>query len=159
GVLRQMPKREQTLLFSATMPSEIRRLADDILREPIEIFINPQVTAAPSVTHAVWHVPHAEKRALVERVLSQDTTRRAIIFTRTKHGADRVCRRLVGSGFSAGAIHGDKSQGARERALRAFREGTMRVLVATDIAARGIDVDDIGLVVNYDLPTIAESYV
>jgi ATP-dependent RNA helicase RhlE len=159
-LLARMPRRGQTLFFSATMPREIRRLADDILRSPAQIEVAPEVTAAPSVSHAVWHVPHADKRGLIERVLASDAGgRRAIVFTRTKRGANRVCDNLVRAGFCAGVIHGNKSQNARERVLDAFREGTTRVLVATDIAARGIDVEDVGLVVNYDLPNEAESYV
>ncbi|HEY8078593.1 MAG TPA: DEAD/DEAH box helicase, partial [Labilithrix sp.] len=158
-VLRQMPKRNQTLLFSATMPAAIRTLADDILRDPVSIAISPKVTAAPTVRHSVWHVSNDCKRAKLESVLRDDAGGRAIVFTRTKHRADRVCRQLQQAGLSAGAIHGNKSQNQRERALGAFRDGTMRILVATDIAARGIDVDDIELVVNYDLPNVAESYV
>jgi ATP-dependent RNA helicase RhlE len=107
----------------------------------------------------VWHVAQGGKPALVQRILSEDHGRRAIVFTRTKRGANRLCDHLVRSGFPAGVIHGNKSQGARERVLEAFRHGTTRVLVATDIAARGIDVQDVGLVVNYDLPNVAESYV
>jgi ATP-dependent RNA helicase RhlE len=159
-VLARLPSRKQTLFFSATMPTEIRRLAADILRDPETVAVTPKVTAAPTVTHAVWHVTQVEKRPLVLRVLSEDSTRRrAIVFTRTKHGANRVCEHLLKAGVSAGVIHGNKSQGARERVLDSFREGTTRVLVATDLAARGIDVDDVGLVVNYDLPNVAESYV
>jgi ATP-dependent RNA helicase RhlE len=157
-ILARMPRRGQTLLFSATMPHEVRRLADDILRDPVQIAVTPEVTAAPSVSHAVWHVPQAEKRGLVQRVLS-GAGRRAIVFTRTKHGANHLCDHLVGAGFSADVIHGNKSQNARNRVLDAFRRGATRVLVATDVVARGIDVDDVGLVVNYDLPDAAESYV
>jgi ATP-dependent RNA helicase RhlE len=158
-ILSAMPSREQTLLLSATMPQEIRRLANDILRDPVELSLTPKAVAAPSVTHSVWHVPHSEKRALIERLLSEHKEKRAIVFSRTKHAADRISDRLVRAGICAAAIHGNKSQGARERALGAFREGGVRVLVATDLAARGIDVDDIGLVINYDLPNVAESYV
>jgi ATP-dependent RNA helicase RhlE len=159
-ILARIPRRDQTLFFSATMPPEIRRLADEILRKPVQIAVTPEVTAAPSVSHLVWHVANGGKRALVEKVLSSDSAaRRAIVFTRTKRGANRVCEQLGRAGFSCGVIHGNKSQNARERALDAFRDGSMRVLVATDVAARGIDVDDVGLVVNYDLPEVPESYV
>src|SRR5262249_27275434 len=145
--------------FSATMPSEIRRMADDILRDPVEVAASPEVSAARSVTHAVRHVPHGEKHGMLEEELARQGNDRAIVFTRTKRGANRVCDGLVRSGFRAGVIHGNKSQGARERVLAAFRRGATRVLVATDLAARGIDVDDIALVVNFDLPEVAESYV
>jgi ATP-dependent RNA helicase RhlE len=159
-ILARLPRRSQTLLFSATMPAEIRHLADSILKKPEVIAVAPKVTAAPTVTHAVWHVAQANKRDLLYRVLVEDVTkRRAIVFTRTKHGANRVCQQLVQEGLSAGVIHGNKSQSARERTLDSFREGTTRVLVATDIAARGIDVEDVGLVVNFDLPNVPESYV
>jgi ATP-dependent RNA helicase RhlE len=158
-ILRRMPARTQTLFFSATMPNEIRRLGNDILDSPVEIAVTPQGTAAAGVTHAVWHVPHEAKHVLVTRILCKHDEPRALVFTRTKRGANRLCDRLVRDGFAAGVIHGNKSQPARERALQAFRRGTTRILVATDIAARGIDVDDIGLVVNYDLPNAAESYV
>jgi ATP-dependent RNA helicase RhlE len=158
-ILHAMPARDQTLFFSATMPWEIRRLADAILRDPVEVAASPQASAAASVTHTVRHVPHGEKHEALEEELVRQGGDRALVFTRTKRGANRVCERLVRSGFRAGAIHGNKSQGARERVLEAFRRGGTRVLVATEIAARGIDVDDIALVVNYDMPELAESYV
>ena len=157
-VLTRLTNRKQTLFFSATMPPEIKRLADDILRSPEAIAVTPKVTAAPTVTHAVHHVSHADKRPLLLRVLGGEA-RRAIVFTRTKHGANRIGEHLARAGISSGVLHGNKSQNARERTLDAFRDGSVRVLVATDIAARGIDVDDVGLVVNYDLPNVAESYV
>ncbi len=159
-VLAKLPSLEQTALFSATIPPTIRRLANDILRDPAYVAVEPEVRPAPSVTHGLCHVAQADKRTLLLKVLSEDTDgRRAIVFTRTKHGANRVCAQLVEAGVSAGVIHGNKTQNARERVLDAFRAGTTRVLVATDIAARGIDVDDVGLVVNFDLPHVAESYV
>jgi ATP-dependent RNA helicase RhlE len=158
-VLQAMPARCQTLLFSATVPKEIRHLADRILRDPVEVAVTPQVTAAPSVTHAVSHVSHREKHGLLERELSQRGSERTIVFTRTKRGANHVCKRLLRAGFRAGVIHSNKSQGARERVLEAFRRGATHILVATDIAARGLDVENITLVVNYDLPEVAESYV
>ena len=159
-IFARMPNRRQTLLFSATIPNDIRGLANELLRSPVTVSATPEVTAAPTVTHAVWHVSQTEKRPLMLRVLSEDVRkRRAIVFTRTKHRANRVFDQLVQAGLSAGVIHGNKSQNARERVLESFRQGATRVLVATDIAARGIDVDDVGLVVNYDLPDVAESYV
>jgi ATP-dependent RNA helicase RhlE len=158
-ILARMPRREQMLFFSATMPDEIRRLASEILRDPVTIAVTPDVTAAASVTHSVWHVPQVEKRAVVERLVRDAGDKRVIVFTRTKHGANRLATQLERAAFSAGVIHGNKSQSARERVLGAFRRGETRVLVATDLAARGIDVDDVALVINFDLPNVAESYV
>jgi ATP-dependent RNA helicase RhlE len=160
-IVQRTPRSRQTLLFSATIPTSIRSLASDFLRDPIEFAVARLTPATATVSQAVWHVGSApgEKRTLVKRLLADAPERRAIVFTRTKRGANRVCEDLVAAGFIAGAIHGNKSQSARERVLDAFRKGTARVLVATDLAARGIDVDDVGLVVNYDLPEVAESYV
>ena len=160
-IVQRTPRSRQTLLFSATIPTSIRSLASDFLKDPIEFAVAKLTPATATVSQTVWHVGSgpAEKRSLVKRLLSDATDRRAIVFTRTKRGANRVCEDLVAAGFIAGAIHGNKSQSARERVLDAFRKGTARVLVATDLAARGIDVDDVGLVVNYDLPEVAESYV
>jgi ATP-dependent RNA helicase RhlE len=160
-IVQRTPRTRQTLLFSATIPTSIRSLASEFLKDAIEFAVAKLTPATATVSQTVWHVGSgpAEKRSLVKRLLSDATDRRAIVFTRTKRGANRVCEDLVAAGFIAGAIHGNKSQSARERVLDAFRKGTARVLVATDLAARGIDVDDVGLVVNYDLPEVAESYV
>lgn len=159
-IVAKVPRQRQTLLFSATVSSEIRRLANDLLTNPSTISTTPEITTAATVTHAVWHVLPGEKNGIVINLLATDPTkRRAIIFTGTKHRANRVGEQLQRAGLAANVIHGGKSQNARERALDAFRDGTVRVLVATDIAARGIDVSDVGLVVNYDLPNVAESYV
>ena len=154
-----LPVKRQTLLFSATMAPEIEGLARRMLVDPIRVAITPAVTTAELVEQSVVFVSRADKPALLERVLRADETGRTLVFTRTKHGANRLTERLDRAGFRAAVIHGNKTQAARERALESFRRGTTRVLVATDVAARGIDVDDISLVVNFDLPNVAESYV
>jgi ATP-dependent RNA helicase RhlE len=149
----------QTLLFSATMPQSIESLARSMLRDPVRVSVTPAVTTAVNVKQSVLFVDRANKRAALERLLRGGDMARVIVFTRTKHGANRLTEQLVKAGIGSVAIHGNKSQGARERALAQFRSGAMPVLVATDVAARGIDVDGISHVVNYDLPEVAESYV
>jgi ATP-dependent RNA helicase RhlE len=158
-VIRTLPQRRQTLLFSATMPPEIARLADGILTNPAKVAVNPVASTVELVEQRVMFVEKADKRPLLNRVLKDDGIGRALIFTRTKHGANRVAEQLAKSGIVADAIHGNKSQTARTRALERFRSGAGRVLVATDIAARGIDIDGITHVINYDLPNVPESYV
>ncbi|MGD0678401.1 MAG: DEAD/DEAH box helicase [Polyangiaceae bacterium] len=149
----------QTLLFSATMAPAIETLASRMLIEPVRVSIAPTITTAETVEQSVVFVARADKPALLERVLRDGSAGRTLVFTRTKHGANRLSERLDRAGFSAAAIHGNKTQSARERALESFRRGTTHVLVATDVAARGIDVDGISLVVNFDIPNVAESYV
>jgi ATP-dependent RNA helicase RhlE len=149
----------QTLLFSATIPASIESLARSMLRDPVRVSVTPAVTTAVNVRQSVLFVERADKRAALERLLRRGDMPRVIVFTRTKHGANRLTEQLVRAGIGSVAIHGNKSQGARERALAQFRSGAMPVLVATDVAARGIDVDGISHVVNYDLPEVAESYV
>jgi ATP-dependent RNA helicase RhlE len=158
-VIDQLPRRRQTLFFSATMPKEIARLAEDILHRPVRVAVTPVSSTAERIEQAVYFVDPNDKRALLEHVLGDHAVTRALVFTRTKHGADRVARHLEQARMRAVAIHGNKSQGARERALSDFKEGRARVLVATDIAARGLDVDDISHVINFDLPNVPESYV
>jgi len=159
-ILAATSGRRQTLLFSATMPPAIKRLADDMLKQPIEIAVTPNAPAAETVEQAVFHVEQSGKRGVLEQILREDQRAdRVMVFTRTKHGANRLSEQLTRAGFDAAAIHGNKSQNARERALSSFRAGTLRVLVATDLASRGIDVEQVQLVVNYDLPEVAESYV
>jgi ATP-dependent RNA helicase RhlE len=158
-VIAACPKQRQTLLFSATMPTAIRGLSHEILRSPARIQIASEAAPADRIEQSVFYVAKAQKRALLEHLLQGDVVQRAIVFTRTKHGANKVAQQLQGAQIDADAIHGNKSQSARERALDDFRSGKMRVLVATDIAARGIDVDGISHVINYDLPNIPESYV
>jgi ATP-dependent RNA helicase RhlE len=154
-----IPSKRETLLFSATMPPEVAGLAKALLVNPAEVHVTPQVTTAVTVEQSVVFVAKNDKRALLERVLRDASAERVIVFTRTKHGANRLTDQLAKSGIEAGAIHGNKSQNARQRALDAFKDGTSRVLVATDVASRGIDVDGISHVINYELPSTPESYV
>jgi len=154
-----VPKQRQTLLFSATMPSEIVHLAESLLNDPARVAVSPVASATPKIEQSVYLVPNAGKLALLERILRDDAVGRALVFVRTKHSADKLCRKLEQSGFKAGAIHGNKAQNARQRALDAFRSGRMPILVATDVAARGIDVDDVSHVFNFDLPYEPEAYV
>ncbi|MFN3483618.1 MAG: DEAD/DEAH box helicase, partial [Rhabdaerophilum calidifontis] len=154
-----LPKKRQSLFFSATMPEAIAGLASQFLTDPVRVAVAPVATTAERVTQGVMPVPQAAKQALLYHVLCDREIGRALVFTRTKHGADRVLKQLVKDGIDSAAIHGNKSQAQRERALGAFRAGTCRVLVATDIAARGIDVDGVTHVINFDLPNVPESYV
>jgi ATP-dependent RNA helicase RhlE len=158
-VIATLPARRQTLLFAATMPRDIQELADAILRDPARVAVTPPATTVELVRQAVYFVEKDEKRALLEHVLGDRSITRTLVFTRTKHGADRVVKHLGRCGIEAQAIHGNKSQGARERALEAFKQGRTRVLVATDIAARGIDIDDVSHVINFDVPNVPETYV
>jgi ATP-dependent RNA helicase RhlE len=154
-----LPRRRQSLFFSATMPPAIRELAAKFLRDPVEVAVAPQATTAERVRQAVIFVNQAEKQALLTLTLRDPAYAKALVFTRTKHGADRVVRHLEGAGIRSAAIHGNKSQAQRERALDAFRAGQIGVLVATDIAARGIDIDDVSHVINFELPNVPEQYV
>jgi ATP-dependent RNA helicase RhlE len=158
-ILAVLPKKRQSMLFSATMPTEIARLAADILRDPVRVEVAPAGTAVEQVEQRVFHVATPEKRALLGTLMRDPSMRRVIVFTRTKHGANRVAEQLVRSGISAAVIHGNKSQTARQTALDGFRSGRSRVLVATDIAARGIDVEAVTHIVNYELPNVPETYV
>lgn len=154
-----LPKKRQSLFFSATMPEAIAGLAKEFLTDPVRVAVTPVATTAERVTQGVMLVSQAAKQELLYHVLCNKEIGRALVFTRTKHGADRVVKQLAKDGIESAAIHGNKSQAQRERALGAFRAGTCRVLVATDIAARGIDVDGVTHVVNFDLPNVPESYV
>jgi len=158
-ILTHVPRQRQTLLFSATMPAPIRKLAGNILHDPVPVQVARVSSPAPSVTHWVHHVEKVEKPALLVRLLAQTPHTRALVFTRTKYGADKVARKLVKAGVPAAALHGNKSQGARTRALNEFRSAQTPVLVATDIAARGLDVEDISHVINYDLTPEPDTYV
>jgi ATP-dependent RNA helicase RhlE len=160
-VIHALPRARRTLLFSATMPQAIEALARTMLVDPVRIAIEPAVRTAATVEQSVMFVGKADKRTALERVLrdANESVERAIVFTRTKHGASRLSEQLSRSGIGATAIHGNKSQNARERALDEFRRGAARVLVATDVAARGIDIDGISHVINFDLPNVAENYV
>jgi len=158
-ILQKLPKQRQTLFFSATMPSDIERLSREILVNPVRVDVAPVSSTAERIEQSVYMVENSEKRRVLERVLRDPAVERAIVFTRTKHGANRLVKELERGEIASEAIHGNKSQGARQRALDNFRSGRLRVLIATDIAARGIDVDGITHVVNFDLPNIPESYV
>jgi ATP-dependent RNA helicase RhlE len=158
-IVRLLPTQRQTLVFSATMPKTIASLADEFLKDPAKVAVTPVATTAERVEQRVMFVPSAHKQALLANVLSDAAIDRVLVFTRTKHGADKVVRSLDKAGIGAAAIHGNKSQPQRERALAAFRSGACRVLVATDIAARGIDVDNVTHVINFELPNVPESYV
>ncbi len=158
-IISTLPKQRQTLLFSATMPPDIQDLADQILHDPVHVEVTPQATTVEKITQSVYFVDKQNKRALLEHILTDQTMRRVLVFTRTKHGANKLAEQLERVPIQAEAIHGNKSQSARERALANFKAGRTRVLVATDIAARGIDVDDVTHVINYDLPNEPESYV
>jgi ATP-dependent RNA helicase RhlE len=158
-VVSKLPVKRQTLFFSATMPSEIAKLANTILNDPKKVEVTPVSTTAETVVQALYFVEKADKRKLLVHLLEEEGIERVLVFTRTKHGADRVTKDLNKAGIFSEAIHGDKSQQARQRALSNFKNGKSRVLVATDIAARGIDVDNLTHVINFELPNIAETYV
>lgn len=158
-IVGKLPGQRQTLFFSATMPREITELADSMSKDPVRVAVTPAATTVERIDQRVIMVDRAEKPALLARLLRSEPIDRVLVFTRTKHGADKVVRSLAKSHIAAEAIHGNKSQNQRERVLAAFRTGKVRTLVATDIAARGIDVEGISHVVNFDLPNIPESYV
>ena len=158
-IVQHVPAQRQTMFFSATMPKEISSLADAMLRDPARVAVAPVATTVEKVEQRVIFVAQSEKRRALARLLGGHAQGRTLVFTRTKHGADRVVKHLAEDGIAAEAIHGNKSQGQRERALAAFRNGRTRVLVATDIAARGIDVTGIDHVINFELPNVPESYV
>jgi len=154
-----LPRERQSMLFSATMPDDIVKLTHDMLRQPERIEIAPTGKTADRIDQKLYFVPAAQKRQLLSELLKDVALNRVIVFTRTKHGANRVSEHLSRTGVVAEAIHGNKSQNARQRAMDLFRSGKARVLVATDIAARGIDIDDISHVINFELPNEPESYV
>jgi ATP-dependent RNA helicase RhlE len=158
-VVATLPRNRQTLLFSATMPREIADLAAKLLNNPLRVEVTPQSTTVERIVQHIIHVPAANKRHVMVDLLANPAMTRVIAFTRTKHGANKVTDHLAAACIPTAAIHGNKSQGARQAALEAFRAGKLRVLVATDIAARGIDIDGISHVVNVDLPNVPESYV
>lgn len=158
-VIKLLPKKRQTLLFSATMPSEIEKLANALLTDPIKVSVTPVSSTVDTIEQFLYYVEKKDKRTLLVNILKDKAIESALIFTRTKHGADRVAKALVTAGIKTQAIHGDKSQGARQYALNSFKEKKIRVLVATDIAARGIDIDKLSHVFNFDLPDSPETYV
>jgi ATP-dependent RNA helicase RhlE len=158
-IIALLPAKRQNLLFSATMPAEIRHLADEILRNPVSVKVAAASSAAETVTQSLYRVEKRHKPTLLKHVLSTESMERVLVFTRTKHGADRVTRQLERSGIAAVAIHGDKTQAFRQRALRDFKSFKVNVLVATDVAARGLDIDNVSHVINYDIPHVPETYV
>jgi len=158
-IIAKLPKKKQTLLFSATMPDDISKLAASLLKNPVRVEVTPPATTVEKIDQRINLVEHSNKPLLLKSILEDQTIESVLVFTRTKHGADRVVKHLIRVDIDAAAIHGNKSQGARERALGGFRAGKIRVLVATDIAARGIDVSQISHVINYDLPNDPKGYV
>jgi ATP-dependent RNA helicase RhlE len=158
-IIKMLPPKRQNLFFSATMPKEAKRIADTILTDPMVIEIVPESTTAEKIKQSLMYVEKKMKQQLLLHVLQDKSLSRVIVFTRTKHGANRVSDILGRNGITSDAIHGNKSQNARQKALARFRAGEVRVLVATDVAARGIDIDDISHVINFEIPNVAESYV
>ncbi len=158
-VITVIPPKRQTLFFSATMPPEIQRLSASILTNPVKVEVTPEATTAETVQQQIYFVDKVNKGALLTHLIKSMDIQQALVFTRTKHGADKLCKVLEKAGIRAEAIHGNKAQNARQRALANFKEKKIRALVATDIAARGIDIDMLGHVVNFELPNIPESYV
>ena len=158
-IVAHLPKQRQNLFFSATMPGEIGKLAGELLRDPLKVSVAPQATTVEKVRQNVIFIEASRKRALLCDMFADPKLTRTLVFTRTKRGADRVAKFLEGAGVTAESIHGDKSQGQRERALAAFKAGKCRALVATDIAARGIDVDSVSHVIQFELPNVPEAYV
>jgi ATP-dependent RNA helicase RhlE len=158
-VITKLPQKRQTLFFSATMPAEIQSLANAILSNPEKVEVTPVSSTAETINQSLFFVDKNNKKSLLAHLLQDSNIKSALVFTRTKHGADKVVKDLVRIGIKTEAIHGNKSQNARQRALSNFKDGTTRVLIATDIAARGIDVDELTHVINYELPNIPETYV
>ena len=158
-ILPLLPAKRQTLFFSATMPDDIVKLANTMLRNPAHVTVTPPASVVETIRQSVLFAEKAEKRTLLASLLRERPESSVLVFSRTKHGADRIARILTKAGIEGRAIHGDKSQGARERAMNDFRSGACRVLIATDIAARGIDISELPLVINYDLPEVPETYV
>jgi len=158
-IITKLPQKRQTLFFSATMPAEIQSLANSILDNPAKVEDTPVSSTADTIQQFLYYVEKQDKKNLLNHILKDESIKTALVFTRTKHGADKVVKDLVKVGITAEAIHGNKSQNARQRALSNFKTRTTRVLVATDIAARGIDVDELSHVINYELPEIPETYV
>ncbi len=158
-VIAKLPAKRQTLFFSATASPDIMKLANTILKHPVQVAVTPVSSTATLVQQSVFYVKRENKRSLLKHVLKNNDIEHVLVFTRTKRGADKVAKDLNSDGIKAEAIHGNKSQGARERALKGFKNRSIRVLVATDIASRGIDVDKLSHVINYEIPEVAETYV
>lgn len=158
-IIAKLPEQRHSLFFSATLPEKVGELADTLLRDPVRIEVTPQSTTVESIEQKVMFVPQREKRDLLDKILQESGVGRVLVFTRTKHGADNLAKQLVRGGVKADSIHGNKSQNARTRTLEQFRSDRVQVLVATDLAARGIDVDGVTHVINFDLPQEPENYV
>lgn len=158
-VVAKLPENKQTLFFSATMPDEIEKLANTLLKNPVTIAVTPVSSTVEKIEQAIYFVEKENKKNLLQDLLQDSAIKSALVFTRTKHGADKVVKNLIKQGITSEAIHGNKSQNARQRALTNFKNGNTRILVATDIAARGIDVDGLSHVFNYELPNVPETYV
>jgi ATP-dependent RNA helicase RhlE len=158
-VIRELPKQKQTMLFSATMPPEIVKLVDSLLHNPVRVEVTPHSTTAERIDQSVYFISKQHKQSLLVHLLQENNMQRTLVFTRTKHGADKIAKELKKANINADAIHGNKSQSSRQNALSNFKRGKLKVLVATDIAARGIDVDALEHVINFDLPDVAETYV
>src|SRR5438045_598860 len=158
-IVAKLPAKRQNLLFSATMPTEIRRLADDILKNPVTVAVTPVASTVQKIEQSVYFVDKGAKPSLLVKYIQDNGISRALVFTRTKHGADKVARYLDKAGIRAAALHGNKTQGQRRRAMEAFVSQKPPILVATDIAARGLDIDDVSHVVNYDVPNGPETYL
>ncbi|HYE45696.1 MAG TPA: DEAD/DEAH box helicase, partial [Caulobacter sp.] len=158
-IAKTLPQQRQNLFFSATMPTEIGKLAGELLKNPAKVSVTPQATTVEKIDQKILFIESGRKRALLAELMDDGAMKRVLIFTRTKRGADRVAKQLATIGVEAAAIHGDKSQGQRERSLAAFKAGDVRALVATDIAARGIDVEALSHVINFDVPNVPEDYI
>lgn len=158
-IIAQLPKKRQSMFFSATMPPDIRALADSLLVDPVSVAVAPPATTAERIEQRVYFVDGKTKLSLLVELLRDPSLTRVLVFTQMKHVANRLVEKLEKAGIHAAAIHGNKSQSARDRAMNGFREGTLRILVATDLAARGIDVDDLSHVINFHLPNVPETYV
>ncbi len=158
-ILHHLPERRQTLFFSATMPDSIVRLADSMVDNPERISVTPPASTVEKIVQRIIYAERPEKREILQRILLEHADDSVLVFSRTKHGADRMARQLKKVGIEAMAIHGDKSQGAREKALSSFRDGSCKILIATDLAARGLDISGLPMVINFDLPQEAETYV
>lgn len=158
-IIRELPANKQTLLFSATMPPQIAQLVASLLKDPVTIEVTPASSTVDAISQSVFFVNKGDKQSLLEHLIKEKDIKRTLVFARTKHGADRVAKELKKAEIRADAIHGNKTQSARQNALSNFKTGRLKVLVATDIAARGIDVDDLTHVINFDLPNVPETYV
>jgi len=158
-ILKMLPPRRQNLLFSATFSKDIKKLANGILHHPVQVKATPENTTVEIINQKVYRVSKAKKTSLIINLIIEDNWKQVLVFTRTKHGANKLCKKMIAAGISAAAIHGNKSQGARTKALSGFKNNSIRILVATDIAARGLDIPLLPHVVNFELPNISEDYI